>query len=74
MQPLTSKKECLEAVIKQYKEWFPNGVEFINHDGREIKMSAGQWLDVIYKMIHMKISDDDKSSLMQLIREVGAEY
>lgn len=74
LQPLTSKKECLEAVIKQYKEWFPNGVEFINHDGREIKMSAGQWLDVIYKMIHMKISDDDKSSLMQLIREVGAEY
>lgn len=73
LQPLATKKECLEAVINKYKEWFPNGVEFVNHDGIEVKMSAGQWMDTIYKMIHMKLSDNDKSSLMQLIKQVGAE-
>jgi len=71
LAPLQTKKECLEAVISKYKEWFPDGVKFTNWDGKEIELTCGQWLDIIYKMVHMKLSEDDQSSIMRLIKELG---
>lgn len=74
LQPLKTKKECLEAVILQYLEWFPNGVNFTNWDGTEVSMKTGQWLDNIYKMVHMKLSENDKSNIATLIKELGIDF
>lgn len=71
IQPLTTKKECLEAVIKQYAKWFPEGVKFTNWDGNEITLTHIEWLDTIYKMVHMKLSKEDGSSIINLIQELG---
>ena len=73
IQPCTSHKEVLQSVVKQYKEWFPNGVSFTNWDGKEVNQTAGQWMNTIFKMIYMLTSEKDKTNIMSLIKKYGVE-
>jgi len=73
LQPCETKQECLQAVVDQYKIWFPEGVKFKNWDGTDIEMTTGQWLNVIYKMTHMLQSKQDKSTIFSLVKELGVK-
>lgn len=77
ISPCTTEKEMWIAIMNQYKTWFPpadghKGVRFTSWDGREIDFTAGQWASVIYQMVYMKRSMDDRSSLAEKLRSVGA--
>lgn len=59
--------------MDKYKEWFPEGVKFTNWDGQEISMTTGQWMNNIYRMIHMLQSKNDKSSIFSLVKDLGVK-
>lgn len=73
IEPCKTKQECLQVVVDQYKEWFPEGVKFTNWDGQEVSMTTGQWMNNIYRMIHMLQSKNDKSSIFSLVKELGVK-
>lgn len=68
---LGTEKEMWEAIVDQYKAWFPNGVEFTSWDGSLKKMSAGQWASVIFQMVYMKRHPNDKTTLATELKRVG---
>jgi len=69
----TTKAECLEKVAQQYVDWFPDGVEFTDFTGKEQKFSAGQWLEIIFSLVYMKKSRDDKTTFFSLMKEHNAK-
>lgn len=68
---LQTEKEMWTAIVDQYKTWFPNGVEFTSWDGTEQKMSAGQWASIIFQMVYMKRTANDRTTLATTLRQVG---
>lgn len=73
IQPCTSHKDVLEVVIRQYKEWFPEGVKFTSWNGEEISMTTGQWMNNIFRMVYMLTSENDKTHIGTLIKKYNAE-
>lgn len=69
--PCKDEKEMWAVIVNTYKEWFPNGLEFTNWDGREIKYTAGQWASVIFQMVYMKQKENDQTTLTTKLKEVG---
>lgn len=72
ISPCDTEKEMWQAIIAQYKEWFPNGVKFTSWDGQEIDYTAGQWASVIFQMVYMKRVPNDRTTLSSTLRRVGA--
>lgn len=72
ISPCMNDKEMWTAIIDQYKTWFPDGVEFIDHTGVERKFTAGQWASVIFQLVYMKRTENDNTSLGSVLRDVGA--
>lgn len=68
---LTDEKEMWTAIVNQYKTWFPEGVEFTSWDGTDRKMSAGQWASIIFQMVYMKRTPNDKTTLASELKRVG---
>lgn len=71
ISPCQDEKAMWEAIVNQYKEWFPDGVEFTDHMGVDRKFSAGQWASVIFQAVYMKRTPDDKTTLGHVLRKVG---
>lgn len=71
ISPCQTEKEMWEVIMRTYKEWFPNGIEFTSWDGQHIKYTAGQWASVIFQMVYMKQSTTDMTTLSQRLRNVG---
>lgn len=69
----TTKTECLEKVAQQYVDWFPDGVEFVDFTGKQQKFSAGQWLEIIFSLVYMKKSRNDKTTFFSLMKEYNAK-
>jgi hypothetical protein len=69
----TTKSECLEKVAQQYVDWFPDGVEFVDFKGQQQKFSAGQWLEIIFSLVYMKKSRDDKTTFFSFMKEYNAK-
>lgn len=53
IEPCKTKQECLQVVVDQYKEWFLKVLSLQIGTGKEIAMTTGQWMNNIYRMIHM---------------------
>lgn len=71
IEPCNTEQELYNVIINQYKEWFPNGVEFISWDGTPWKGSAGQWASIIFQMVYMKRSLNDNTTLFSTLKRVG---
>lgn len=66
------EKEMWTNIVDQYKTWFPSGkVEFTNFDGNEICLTVGQWMSIIFSMVYMKRSPNDKTTLASELKRVG---
>ena len=71
ISPCQDDKAMWQAIVDQYKQWFPDGVEFTDHMGVERKFSAGQWASVIFQSVYMKRTDNDSTTLGHVLRNVG---
>lgn len=71
ISPCTTEKDMWTAIVNQYKEWFPTGVEFKDHLGNDRKFTAGQWAGVIFQLVYMKRSRTDSTTLGDVLRRVG---
>lgn len=69
---LSDEKAMWQVIIEQYKTWFPEGVEFTSWDEQQVKMTAGQWASVIFQMVYMKKTTNDRTTLGMELRRVGA--
>lgn len=72
ISPCHDEKEMWQAIVSQYQKWFPDYVEFTDHTGIDRKFTAGQWASVIFQLVYMKRTPDDKTSLASVLRSVGA--
>ena len=70
---LSDEREMWQTIVDQYKAWFPAGVEFTSWDGTKHKMSAGQWASIIFQMVYMKRTQNDKTSLASELRRLGVK-
>lgn len=70
--PCTTEKEMWQVIIDQYKKWFPDGVAFKDHMGNDRNFTAGQWASVIFQCVYMKRHANDNTTLMTVLRNVGA--
>lgn len=68
---LQDEKSMWQAIVAQYQQWFPKGVEFTSWDGSKKKMSAGQWASIIFQMVYMKRTPGDKTTLASELKRVG---
>lgn len=68
---LQDEKSMWETIVNQYKTWYPSGVEFTSWDGSVHKMSAGQWASIIFQMVYMKRSTNDRTTLASELRRLG---
>lgn len=72
ISPCHDDKTMWQAIVNQYKEWFPDGVAFTDHQGIDRKFTAGQWASVIFQAVYMKRTDNDNTTLGHVLRNVGA--
>lgn len=68
---LTDEKEMWVVIVDQYKKWFPDGVKFTSWDGTQKEMSAGQWASIIFQMVYMKRTPNDRTTLTSELKRLG---
>lgn len=74
LDPCTSEKEILEAVIKEYKEvLYPDTYEYTSHNGVLVKADWKIMLDFFWKCAYMKRSWDDRSDFWEFAKERGID-
>lgn len=71
ISPCQNEKDMWQAIVDQYKGWFPDGVEFKDHLGVDRKFTAGQWASVIFQSVYMKRTENDTTTLGKVLRDVG---
>lgn len=74
IKDLDTPKACLEAVIKKYKEWYPEPFEYKAWDGEVIKADWKFLLDMYFKCCWMKRRMDDPSDPKELFDKYGVDY
>jgi len=67
-------KECVEAVYKQYKAWYPGVVVYNDWQGIERKTDAIGLMDMYAACAHMKRFEDDVFDTVKLLKTLGIEY
>jgi hypothetical protein len=71
---LTTDKECLQAVVDQYKEWYPEPVEYTTWDGKEITKDWLELMQEYFLMCHMMRWEDDEPDVESMLTEMGVEF
>lgn len=61
LEPLESPKECIEAVVAKFKQWYPEPFVYKDWRGNQIKADWRSLLDLYFKCCYMKRSKDDPS-------------
>lgn len=79
LKDLTTEKECLEALVDQYKKWFPEEFEFEQKDLDEnligiVKSDWLQWAETIFSCAYMKRKQNDTTTLEKLLKHFKVEY
>jgi hypothetical protein len=68
---LTTDKECVEAVYKQYLAWYPAPVTYTAWDGTEHTKSAIDLMDLYAACAHMKRFEGDVFDTRKLLTTLG---
>ena len=74
LKDLDTPKACLEAVIKKYKEWYPEPFEYTAWNGEVIQADWKFLLDIYFKCCWMKRRVDDPSDPRELFDKYGVVY
>lgn len=71
ISPCKTEKEMWLSIVDQYKTWFPDGVHFVDHMGKDRNFTAGQWASIIFQLVYMKRSPNDKTTLQSQLSSLG---
>lgn len=75
LDPLTTKKDCLEAVLGCYKSWYPSPVTYKHwKTGEEMTKNYFQIASEIFTLLYMLRDYDDDTTLASLCDELGVDY
>lgn len=67
----TNHKQCLELIVKKYKEWY--GEDEFQYEDWQGNIRKATWLDVLdmqFQLAYMKRSDDDKTCIKKILKKV----
>jgi hypothetical protein len=68
-------KQCMEAVYKQYKTWYPNEfTEYIDWTGKQQKVTLFELMDMYAACCHMKRFEGDVFNTKALLDKLGIKY
>lgn len=67
-------KECVEAVYKQYKTWYPSPVTYTAWDGTEHTKDAIGLMDLYAACAHMRRFDGDVFDTRKLLTTLGIPH
>lgn len=74
LDPCSTDKECLEVLVRKYKEWYPKEKEYVSWDGVE---KTATWLDMLeehWALARMLRSFDDHITAKQVLDKLEVEY
>ncbi len=75
LDPLTTKKDCLEFVLKMYKKWYPNPVTYDHWDtGEEIVADYFDIASEMFLLLYMHRDYNDPTTLESMCKDLGVEY
>jgi len=74
LKDLASEKECLEMVLKVFKERYPEPFKYTAWDDSIVESSWKHQLEMYFACCWMKRSRDDKSSPWELFDRYNVEY
>ena len=66
-----NEKEAIEAVVKQYKDWYGNGVKYVDCFGVERFVKHDFLLDIYYRCARMMTTDDDPLDYRLMLEKYG---
>lgn len=73
LDPLKSPQECLEAVIKQYKEWYPKPFQYVAWNGQVIQADWLAMLKLYWQCAYMKRTRDGSDTIEKFFGNYGVE-
>jgi len=65
---LDTPQKVLQKVVDKYEEWFPKGLRYIDHSGKDIHCDTMTWLNVIFLCVYMKRSYDDNLDFYKMCK------
>jgi len=71
LDPLETKPEILQAVVDQYKKWYPDIVTYTSWDGKEITTNWEGMLDLYFACAYMHRKLNDKTTWKEFFKERG---
>lgn len=71
LNPLQTQPDILEAVVKKYKEWYPDIVTYTSWDGKEITTNWEGMLDIYYSCAYMHRKKNDTTTWKDFFKERG---
>ena len=69
LKDCNTDKECVEAVYKQYKSWYPDSVTYTAWNGIEYTKDVVEIMDMYAACAHMKRWDDDVFNTKNLLEK-----
>lgn len=74
LNPCKTDKECLEVLVKRYKEWYPEPKDYTSWDGKELTATWQSMLQEHWDMARMLRWDDDEVKVMDVLDRLGIDY
>lgn len=66
-------KECLEVVVRKYKEWYPEDFVYTAWNGEQVKSNWKHMLQLYWSCLKMKTSEDDPLSAEEFFSNYGVD-
>jgi hypothetical protein len=73
LQPAQNEKEAIEIVIRQYKNWYGNGVSYVDCFGEKRFVDHEFLLGLYYKCARMMSHEDDKLDFKEMLDKYGVK-
>ena len=79
LKPCKTEQECLQAVVNQYKEWFPEPFTFEQKDvdGNVLDVIQSDWLsfaNTVFLAAYMKRINNDSTTFEKLLKHFKVNY
>ena len=65
---LKTPKEVLQKVVDIYADFFPYGIQYVNHRGENLDVDTMTYMETYFKVAYMTRSSDDKTSFGKLCK------
>lgn len=73
LDPLTTDKECIQAIYDQYKAWYPAEVQYTAWDGTEVVTDAIGIMQMYMDCYRMRRWKDDVVNVSELLTKLGTK-